>query len=172
MSKRKTKGPLLFINQTYKRPSFNNNMQEVYTIKPEIEDAVEEIKAGSEKKINAASKAGSFREPIPIEINKMNIRPAVEDTETETKPKASINSTLKRVKPFNEMDIRERIDYLLNIPKVLPPVPCVFYTTNQNYQGYLLNHDENQVTIQFHNKTTKTISVDEIKNIIMIGLKR
>ncbi|GHH98451.1 CotO family spore coat protein [Neobacillus kokaensis] len=168
MSKKKAKGPLLFINQTYRRTEFNSNMQEVYTSKPVIEDTVEEEKAVPEKIIKAASKLGDFHEPIPIEIDKPNNRPGAVDI----KPKEKIHSALKRVTPFNELDIRERIDYLLNIPKVLPPVPCVFYTANKNYQGYLTASEENQITIQFHNKSTKTIPIDEIKNIIMIGLKK
>lgn len=167
MSKKKAKGPMLFINQTFSKTPFHYNMQEIFISKPKIEELVEEEKAVQEKKIKT-SKMGTFREQIPIEIEKTDNSQQALDPQ----PNEKTNSSLRRVKPFNEMDVRERIDYLLNIPKVLPPIPCVFYTTNQNYQGYLTGFEENQLIVQFYNKTTKTIPIDEIKNIIMIGLKK
>ncbi|MCM3569972.1 CotO family spore coat protein [Neobacillus mesonae] len=169
MPKKKIRGPLLFINQTFQRTPLNSNMQEVYTYKPGGNEHLEEEKGIEEKTIKPLKNIDQFEEPIPIELERF------EDTQTEAvlQQKETKHPALKRVKPFNEMNISERIDYLLNIPKVLPPIPCVFYTAaNRNYQGYLTDYEDNEVTIQFHNKTTKTIPVDEIQNIIMIGLKR
>ncbi len=171
MPKKKGSGPLLYINQTFSRKPFNHNMQEVYTSKPEIEEPeIEEIVAEEmmEEIQTKTLKTDAFREPISIEVEKEDNSHAAVSSEQKEKH----HSYLKRVKPFNEMEVSERIDYLLNIPKILPPVPCVFYTTNQNYQGYLTDFEENQVTIQFHNKTTTTIPIAEIKNITMIGLKK
>lgn len=69
------------------------------------------------------------------------------------------------------MNVCERLEYLGNFPKSLSPVPCVFYTEEKNYQGYLLSYTENEVTIQIPNQTSETIPANQITNVIMIGLK-
>ncbi|MBL4952416.1 CotO family spore coat protein [Neobacillus sp. OS1-32] len=169
MAKKRTKGPLLYINQTFTRTPFSPNNQEIYTSKREIEEFVEG-EAAVQGKESKELKTGIFREPIPIEIEQTDQKQ--NQVPDGSLPNEKVVSHLKRVKPFNEMDVKERIDYLLNIPKVLPPIPCVFYTTTENYQGYLAGFVDNEITIQFHNKSTKTIPLDQLKNIIMIGLKK
>ncbi|MFZ7944612.1 MULTISPECIES: CotO family spore coat protein [Bacillaceae] len=163
MSKMKSKGPLLYVHQPFSRMPTNNNMQEIYTSRSEQEPQEEEIQNNAQKKISLAKKE-LFQEPIPIEVVK------AEHTQTAHHPQNK-RTGLKRVKPFKEMDVLERLDYLINFPKVLPPVPCVFYTAEKNYQGYLTEYDQNHVTIQFHDQTSKTIPLGEIKDVIMIGIK-
>ena len=106
-------------------------------------------------------------EPNSIEIvNSENQQPTSSTTRQEKH-----RTSFSRVKPFKEMDLNERLDYLINFPKVLPPVPCVFYTVEKNYQGYLNEYAEDQVTIKFHDQTSKTLSLDAIKDVLMIGIK-
>jgi len=80
--------------------------------------------------------------------------------------------SFSKVKSFKEMSVSERLEYLGNFPKSLSPVPCVFYTEEKNYQGYLLSYTENEVTIQIPNQTSETIPANQITKVIMIGLKR
>jgi ribosome maturation factor RimP len=54
----------------------------------------------------------------------------------------------------------------------LPPAPCVFYTEEKNLQGYLVEYNEQDVTIRFPNQTTETISLKNLKDVMMIGIKR
>lgn len=164
MSSKKSEGPLLYIYQPFsKTPS--NNMQEMYTNKQEIEKPKEEKKLGGEnkKKISLAKKE-EVPEPIPIEVSKLDNQQSISDEKQ--------RPLFNRVKGFKEMDLKERLDYLIHFPKVLPPVPCVFYTEDQNYQGYLLKYENDQATIQFHDQTTKTIALSEIRDVILIGIKK
>lgn len=141
-------------------------MQEIYTNKREQEAPEEVVPLANEsqKKISLAKKE-LFKEKVPIEIVKSETLHAAEQQQTSRAP-------LKRVKPFKEMEINERLDYLLNFPKVLPPVPCNFYTNEGNYQGYLTEYDQHHVTIKFHDQTTKTFPLEELKDVMMIGIKK
>jgi hypothetical protein len=162
MPSKKAQGPLLYIHQPFSRtPSIK--MQDVYTIKREIIHPEEEEQI-KKKQISVAEKEiGEIgKVPIPIEMSKP-------EKPQESRPP---RSSFSRVKSFKEMNLQERLEYLINFPKVLPPVPCVFYTIDKNYQGYLIDHKEDHITIEFHDKTTKTLSVQELKNIIMIGIKK
>jgi hypothetical protein len=152
MSSKKKQGPLLYIHQPFTRPP-SVKMQEVYKNNVLLErEHHKDLKV--EEKV-------SEKVPIPIEVSKP------ENVQTQ-QPRSSFN----RVKSFKEMNIRERLDYLINFPKVLPPVPCVFYTADENYQGYLVEYMEDRITIEFHDKNTKFLSVSELQDIIMIGIKK
>jgi hypothetical protein len=152
MSSKKMKGPLLYIHQPFTRPP-SVNMQEVYKNNVLLEkEKPKELKVEEEV---------SEKVPIPIELSKP------EKVQTQ-QPRSSFN----RVKSFKELNIKERLEYLINFPKVLPPVPCVFYTADQNYQGYLIEYIEDQITIEFHDKNTKVLSVNELQDVIMIGIKK
>ncbi|WP_413301986.1 CotO family spore coat protein [Bacillus sp. 1P10SD] len=165
MSTKKNNGPLLYVYQPFSRTPSNTNMQEIYISKGDQEDLEEEkpIETESKKKVSLAKK--EFVQEVET---KKEATPPSSDNLQQQKPKPSF----KRVKPFKELDIKERLDYLINFPKVLPPVPCVFYTKEENYTGYLTAYDDDQVTIQFHDQSTIDIPLLELKDVIMIGIKR
>jgi hypothetical protein len=169
MSKRKSLEPLLYVYQPFSRTPANINMQEVYRNRQGMEQPEEEKQPGIEKKKKISlAKREVLSEQIPMEI----MKPENQQT-TSSPPLADIQrSSFSRVKPFKEMDVLERLDYLINFPKVLPPVPCVFNTVEGSYQGYLSKSDENQVTIKFHDQTTKTLPLDSIKEVMMIGIRK
>ena len=68
-----------------------------------------------------------------------------------------------RVKGFKEMNLIERLEYLANFPKALPPVPCVYYTEEKNYQGYLVEYNEQEITIRIPNQTTRNHTSQKYK---------
>ena len=168
MSKKTSKGPLLFIHQPFARTPANN-MQDIYTSRQEDVQVEEEepIEVESKKKISLAKKE-ILQEPIPKEVTKSD------NPQTTSAPtnQGNHHSSFKRVKPFKEMNVEERLDYLINYPKVLPPPPCVFITDEGNYQGYLTEYDGNEVTIRFHDQTMKNVSVNALKNVMLIGIKK
>lgn len=157
MSTKKRKGPLLYIHQPFARTPATN-MQDTYTIRQELVEPDEEMPSedDSKKTISLAKK-----QLVPEQITK-------DMTKFQNKKQTSLN----RVKPFKEMNLEERLDYLINYPKVLPPAPCVFVTEEKNYQGYLIEYDSEDVTIRFHDQTTKTMPVHALKNVLLIGLKK
>jgi hypothetical protein len=162
MSEKKSKGPLLYIHQPFARTPATN-MQDIYMSRQEEEELVEE-----EKLLEAESKKKIVQEPIGTEASRSD-NPA---TKSPTSIQERQHSPFNRVKPFKEMDIKERLDYLIKYPIVLPPPPCVFITEEKNYQGYLTEYDGNEVTIRFHDKSTKTEPVHALKGVILIGLKK
>ncbi|MFF2446148.1 CotO family spore coat protein [Neobacillus sp. NPDC058068] len=161
MSNKKSQRPLLYVDQSFSSAPSKSNMQEVYTNKREQEQ-VDDIR----RKISLAKRESI--DPIPIEVNNSEDWQSTSSTQHQERNKTAFT----RVKPFKDMDLTERLDYLINFPKVLPPVPCVFYTAEQNYQGYLKEYNGSQVTIQFHDQSSKTFPLNDLKNVIMIGIKK
>jgi hypothetical protein len=169
MSEKKSKGPLLYIHQPFARTPATN-MQDIYTSRQEEEELVEKempLEAESKKKISLLKKE-IVQEPIGTEGSRSD-NPA---TKSPTSIRERQHSPFNRVKPFKEMDIKERLDYLINYPKVLPPPPCVFITEEKNYQGYLTVYDGDEVTIRFHDQSTNTVPVHALKGVILIGIKK
>lgn len=154
MSSQKSGGPLLYIHQPFTRPP-SVKMQEVFKNKQET------LLPEAEKNTIWAEEKVSEYVPVSIEVPK-----------TEKIQNEQTTSSFNRVKSFKEMDLKERLEYLINFPKVLPPVPCVFYTADHNYQGYLIDYKEDQITIEFHDKTTKDLTVSELIDVIMIGIRK
>lgn len=80
------------------------------------------------------------------------------------------HSPLKRLKPFKEMDLEEKIEYLQNFPKSIPPVPCIFQTANEAVRGIFVNKTENEVIVKQFDQTEKSISIKDLTSIVMMGL--
>lgn len=175
MSKRKSKGPLLYIHQPFVRTPATN-MQETYMIKQELVE-IEEEKPNQEepkKKISLAKKE-LVQEQVTKDIPIFEHPPTTSHSNSPTPSKTfqdKKQTSFNRVKPFKEMNLEERLEYLINYPKVLPPAPCVFVTEEKNYQGYLIEYDSQNVTIRFHDQTTKTLPIHGLKNVMLIGIKK
>ena len=150
MAKKKEQGPLLYIYQPFSRtPSLK--MQDVYTNRQEKDQPQKEER---------------MEEAVPIEVTMSgNQKESQQETEQQ-------RFAFKRVKSFKEMNVKERLDYLMEFPKVLPPVPCVFYAKDKSYQGYLQDYRDQEIIIQFHDQTTKTIPLSSLRDVIMIGIKK
>lgn len=165
MEKKTKRGPLLYISQPFSTPPAHN-MQETFSSRQELQLPVEEPEQEEEvqkKKVFEVSlaKTNKPKETKSIEVKK----------ETIAEKKQDHHRKFNRVKGFKEMNLHERLEYLANFPRALPPVPCVFYTEEKNYQGYLLEYNDQELTIQFPNQTTETIPVKEIKDVMMIGIR-
>jgi Spore coat protein CotO len=166
MDKKTKLGPLLYISQPFTRPPANN-MQEVFTSRQEVQLPIEEPEQGEESKRKKVFEVSLAKTEIPKEPKQNEVK-----QETPTQPTGEKHRPkFRKVKSFKEMNISERLEYLVNFPKAIPSVPCVFYTEEKNYQGYLVEYTNNDITIKFPNETTETIPVNQIKDILMIGLK-
>jgi hypothetical protein len=165
MEKRTKRGPLLYVSQTFLDTPVKN-MQEVFTNRQEVQLPIEEpqLEAESNKKV------------FEVSLAKTDVRKESKVKEAKQENRSQSNQekqrAFNRVKGFKEMDLMERLEYLDNFPKALPPVPCVFYTEEKNYQGYLVQYNEQDVTIRFPNETTETIPFKNLKDIMLIGIKR
>lgn len=80
--------------------------------------------------------------------------------------------SLNRVKGFKEMNIDEKLEYLMYFPKPLPPVPCIFTTGNRFIRGFLLSKMEAEIEIKTFDEKLLQIQISELKDIQMIGEKK
>jgi hypothetical protein len=167
MEEKTKRGPLLYISQAFSGAPANN-MQEVFMSKQQIELPVEEQQPMEEKTKRKGFEVSLVKAELPDVAKKKK----PEDAAVQKKDDKQHRHSFSKVKSFKEMNVSERLDYLMNFPKSLPPVPCVFFTEEKNYQGYLISYKENEVTIQIPNQASITIPADEITNVIMIGIKR
>ncbi|WHY02114.1 CotO family spore coat protein [Neobacillus sp. DY30] len=161
MEKKTKRGPLLYVSQTFLDTPVKN-MQEVFTNRQEVQLPIEEpqLEEESSKKVPEVSLAKTEHK--------------VKEVKQEEKSKSNNEKkrTFNRVKGFKEMNLMERLEYLSNFPKALPPVPCVFYTDEKNYQGYLAEYSEQDITIRFPDQTIETIPFKSLNDVLMIGIKR
>jgi hypothetical protein len=79
--------------------------------------------------------------------------------------------TFKRVKSFKEMNTEEKVDYLVNFPKLLPPVPCVFIMSNSSIRGFLVSKIEEEIEIKTFDEKIIHIQTNELNDIKIIGFK-
>lgn len=171
MSNNKGKGPKLFFNQEFVRIPANTNMQDIFVSKQEMEEPVEMVEETEKNKRNPSPAKKGLDEGgdrVPIKIDNLG---QLHNSSPTPQPSSQL-SPFKRVKLFKEMDIQEQLEYLLNYPKVLPPATCIFYMDEQKFLGFLKDYADNQLTIQLPNQTTKTIQVEDLKKIIMLGIKK
>jgi hypothetical protein len=166
MEKQTKRGPLLYISQPFSNQPANN-MQEIFSNRQERQLPIEEPSHVEEVKKKKGFEVSLAKTEKPKETKMMEIK---KDTISDKKHDSHLK--FNRVKGFKEMNLQERLEYLANFPKVLPPVPCVFYTEEENYQGYLLEYNDNELKIQFPNQSIEIIPVNDLKDIMMIGIRR
>lgn len=184
------KEPLLYIHQpVYKAPTVK--MQESFSIK-EAErrkllllkqreaEKKPEIEKPEQKKRKSPEPKGEFKEGKSVEKETtLNLTPEeVQNTINEynqshekKEPEKRRNAQgLRRVTPFREMEIAEKLNYLYNFPRQLPPVPCLFQTKTNALRGILIEKSDEEIEVKLFDKTVKTIPIKELTEVKMIGL--
>ncbi|MFE8700412.1 CotO family spore coat protein [Cytobacillus sp. FJAT-54145] len=122
----------------------------------------------SEKTQENLQKVEKTPEDIQNTINdyEEQVRSGVEKEEYESE---SFTKGLRKVKSFREMNTEERIQYLVNFPKQLPPVPCMVYTLSETYRGFITGRTEGEINLKLMDQKKKSILIKEIKEIKMAG---
>jgi hypothetical protein len=93
-----------------------------------------------------------------------------EETDVKSTKKQAMYS-FNRIKGFKEMTIVEKLNYLENFPKQLPPVPCIFMTKNSSIKGFLQKVTEEIIEIKQFNDKNIEQNMNDLTDIRMIGLK-
>ncbi|WP_313804530.1 CotO family spore coat protein [Cytobacillus sp.] len=192
MTKRKEKEPLFYIQQpTFQFPTIK--MQETYSSKraeslktAQISESIEM----NQKQEVGEEKASNTKLPKADQEEKMKktnlyqqekVQDALEEFETDRRKveentafsmRTDRKPSFQRVKSFKEMSMMERLQYLMEFPKQLPPVPCLFITNENTVKGFLNSHLNDFIEIKLLNGEMKKISLGELKDIKMIGLRR
>lgn len=181
---KKTKEPMLYIHQpNFKMPEIK--MQEVYSAKnAKKQDAADrQAKDNHKKSKPAGQREESIFGPASPELGsgerKEDVQSAIgdyQDAHLEKKEEESRKQgffSFQRVKPFKEMDVEERLKYLLNFPKQLPPVPCLISTEEKTYRGIVQSMPTvSEVEIKLMDQSLETINIKSIKEIRMIGFTK
>ncbi|SDN15091.1 CotO family spore coat protein [Bacillus sp. OK048] len=166
MEKNTKKGPLLYVSQTFLNTPVKNN-QEVFTNRQEVRLPIEEPQLEVDRDKKKVFEVSLAKTELPNESKLKEVK-----EENKAQKNQEKQRTFNRVKGFKEMKLIERLEYLANFPKALPSVPCVFITKEKNYQGYLVEYNDQDITIRIPNQETETIQIKDLTNIMMIGIKR
>ncbi|MCS0791725.1 spore coat CotO family protein [Cytobacillus firmus] len=180
MAEKKVKEPLFYIQQ----PSFQfpeTRMQTVYSSrKAELDRKLEQKESVPEPadKINEQA----MPEEKTENMTEIKVKEAIEEFEAgreEKKESASFAFTTEkrkpafnRVKSFKEMDTLERLDYLIDFPKQLPPIPCIFETGEKAIRGFLVSKNEEWIEIKLFDDTIEQLNLQSLNTVKMIGLRR
>ncbi|MEH7346416.1 CotO family spore coat protein [Bacillus sp. JJ1532] len=189
MLKKNEKEPFFHILQpTIQFPKAN--MQEVYTNKKEEDDVTPhsshtllepdemEEKEGSPAHLHDSGEVQNEEVKESTKATEIIEEFEAENRETqEDKPftphiKKMPSLSFKRLKSFKEMNTEERLNYLLNFPKQLPPVPCMFETDASSFRGVLIGKTEEMIEIKLLDGKTKELHIQSIKEIRMVGLRK
>ena len=137
-----------------------------------VGEKVDEVKTSNKKSVSQRKKLGA--EEVQEIIGQYHQEQSLQEEEPKTQdhPKRNHPShSFKRVKGFKEMLIPEKLNYLANFPKQLPPVPCIFVSEKSSIKGFLNQATEGIIEIkQFNNKLVE-LKLDELTDIRLIGLK-
>jgi len=193
MLKKKAKEPLLYIQQ----PSIQfpeAKMQELYSSPRKVKenqqpDLEEKLKNNDKDQAEKENKNEEAAIEQGTEVKNEDTMEALTDVQesiqayeeqraeadsgsafTPIKRQAGVQS-FNRVKRFREMNTLERLDYLENFPKQLPPVPCVFELEETSFRGILIGRTEEMIEIKQLNGKIQSIPMAELKGVKMTGLR-
>ena len=151
------------------------NMQEFYSNKKDLKkDQLHHLQEGDASKENSQVREDKIED---LKNEAVKVTEIIENyqanhqTEPIEQPKRRHRPTFNRVKKFKEMNTLERIDYLYNFPKQLPPVPCVFETDDSSFRGNIIHKTDNLIELKLFNGKTMEIPIETIKEVRMIGLR-
>jgi len=182
MPKKKIKGENSRVFVQKPSPSIlNNTMQTTFSskkYKEEKQKAILEAKKREEQLQQSETKQKAKEEesllqnknitnssPADVQKQIIDYHESQDKQEKQQKP-----SAFRRLKSFKEMSIDEKLIYLLNFPKQLPPVPCVIITESQNARGFVIGKDDHSVQLKLMNESVMKIALKSIQEVKMIGL--
>ena len=186
MPKKQQKEPFLHIQQTgIKSPV--GHMQEIYISRIGEKEEKEQTKRFNEQhdENGAADKNKAIHSEPKEEQEKKTVGKAkdVMEEKNDEEKKDSLSPysanqerkpspSFQRLKSFKEMGILERINYLVDFPKQIAPVSCIFDTEEKTVRGILVGKSDDTIEIRKHDGNIISINITSLKDIKMIGLKR
>jgi hypothetical protein len=179
-SSRKT--PLLYIQQPAMKET-SANMQKSYSSRNAKPKPVEKPAAESAAlKKPKRRKRSYFEEELGTLNGEEHVKEKIsEEPESEHKEEAEKleerepentkrSFSFKPLKPFREMDLDEKINYLSRYINGKAPFPCEFVTEEDRYKGILLKKEENILVIKTFQGDEIDINRNSLKAIKIIGL--
>lgn len=82
------------------------------------------------------------------------------------------SSNVKRKKKehsFKQLHVREKINYLLELPAQLPKLTCDVITAEDSYRGIIMQATEDEIKMRLQNRKQIKLSIDQITDIQLIS---
>jgi hypothetical protein len=161
-----SKEPLLYIQQP-KLQEVKGNMQVTYrSTKP---------KEKKENIPNQSVELDSEKQRVAENRNEKTYgKESIEDiqpqTKTETEEPRSAAYSFRRLKPFKELNLEEKLDYISDSINGKAPFPCEFCTDTFSYKGVLSFKNVHVIKVKTFQGEEVTIAKESLKSIKMIGL--
>lgn len=148
------------------------NMQSTFSAKKEQsrrrrEEMDKAALAKRAKQTDKESNIGMIESPAAVrdQIHDYNLEQAEIQESQARKP------AFQRLKSFREMGIEERLTYLYNFPKQLPPVACILTVEeNQQIRGFIIGKDERAVTVKLMDGEEISLFTKKITEVRMVGI--
>jgi hypothetical protein len=154
--RRKRMKPLLYIDQP-EYQDVKTSMQDKFQFNDR--EQVVETKVQQQDKVIADN-------PVSIETKERETEETVAKHEEEKEKEKE-----KEKKPFIEMTIEEKIEYLEQFPVSIVKIQYSFITTNDKIIGYFVSKDEDYIRVIPRNKRKSMgIPIDNILDIKIRGL--
>jgi hypothetical protein len=178
----KARTPLLYIQQ----PSLKEtraNMQQSYSTKnakpkpneKQIKDQSAEKKPKRRKRsffeeeLGTLYGEGPLQESAKPEPEQEEIK-AGEESENKELEQRNKSFSFKPLKPFRDMDLDEKVDYLSRYINGKAPFPCEFITKEERHRGILLQSEKDILVIKTFQGDEVEFSRSSLEAIKIIGL--
>ncbi|MBN8192427.1 hypothetical protein JI667_09715 [Bacillus sp. NTK074B] len=180
--KKAGKEPLLYINQP-KLDEVKGNMQVTYrsSKKPKPKTQPETKHPSTTHKLPAPEgpeRQERTDEKYFDEQLYMQHSEQVEEAKTEVvksipqpPERKTAVSTFRKLKPFRELSIEEKIDYISESIYGKVPFPCEFSNGQLSVKGVMLNDDGETITVKSFQGEEVKMKKNEVTSIKMIGLQ-
>ncbi len=176
----KRKKPFLHIQQAEIQLPMRH-MQEVYHSRKLEKKDKRDLPHGVEESLSQDNQLGAAAleanvEKHPDEANELKKVESI-NSEKDSSPfvrhqEKTTKASFQRLKSFKEMNILEKLDYLIDFPKQLSPVSCIFETADDSIRGFLVKKTEESIEILKQDSKFLSIDIESLKEVKMIGIRR
>lgn len=165
--KSSNKEPLLYIQQP-KLQEVKGNMQVVYRSSKRKEKKEADSPSPIENKAVHHKVDSETANPVPVLKIDKEARPVPEAAREESQ---SSMQAFRRLPPFKELTLDEKLDYITASINGKVPFPCEFSTDTDTYKGVLISMWESAIKIKTFRGDEVEVARDSLKSIKMIGLQ-
>ncbi|MCT2342771.1 CotO family spore coat protein [Niallia taxi] len=164
--------PLLFQH----KPIVKENMQTTFSakkaqrVKQKQREEMERtamLESKKEKISEKDSAIGMIETPAAVrdQIHEYHVEQA-EQQETPVRQPA-----FRKLKSFRDMDVEEKLIYLFNFPKQLPPVACIVTVADgQQFRGFIIGKADKTVTVKLMDGEEISLFTKKIIEVKMVGM--
>lgn len=163
--------PLLFQHT----PPVKENMQTIFSakkaqrVKQKQREEIERtamLESKKEKISEDDSAIGMIETPAAVrdQIHEYHVEQAEQETPVR-------QPAFRKLKSFRDMDVEEKLSYLFNFPKQLPPVACIVTVADgQQFRGFIIGKADKTVTVKLMDGEEITFFTKKINEVKMVGM--